>query len=162
MRVTSVADLPVHMRSQAEQQLRTYGSKPPATAAAQPPSNTTPAKRSKYGNVKVHLEGEVFDSQLEYDCYCWIRLRKQAGEVAWFLRQVPFRLEGGVVYRADYLVALNDSVAPVSLTGGCSAVEVWDAKGRDTQASINKRKQVLARYGVEVRLWTKQDAKGLR
>jgi len=154
MRVMSVTELPAHMRDQAEQQLCTYGK----TAA-------TSTKRNKFGNVKVCLEGEVFDSQLEYDCFCWLKLREAAAEIAWFLRQVPFRLEGGVVYRADFVVVLtNAEIQRTSFEDFLSsrAVEVWDAKGRDTQASINKRKQVLARYGVEVRLWTKQDAKGIR
>jgi hypothetical protein len=96
----------------------------------------------KYRNVPVVVDGERFDSKLEWRCREWLRCRCQAGDILWFTRQVPFRLEGGVIYRADFLAALK--------SGG---VEVIDAKGRDTRASANKRKQVLARYGITVMLW---------
>ena len=52
-----------------------------------------------------------------------------------------FRLEGGVVYRADFLVVLADG-----------SIQVVDCKGIDTQSSINKRKQVKERYGLDVLL----------
>lgn len=102
------------------------------------------AAKTKYRNVPVKVDGERYDSKLEFQHCEWLRLRQKAGEVSWFIRQAPFRLEGGVIYRADTLV---------SLVTGPPYIEVWDAKGRDTQASINKRKQVKARYGVDVQLW---------
>lgn len=98
--------------------------------------------RKKYRNVPVVVDGERFDSKLEWRCREWLMSRCHSGEVLWFTRQVPFRLEGGVVYRADFLAVLA--------AGG---VEVIDAKGRDTPASANKRKQVKARYGIDVLLW---------
>lgn len=101
-----------------------------------------PAKPAKYRNTAIVENGERYDSKLEMRCARWLNLRKGAGEVAWYVRQIPFRLEGGLIYRADFLAVLN--------TGG---VEVIDAKGYDTRVSCNKRKQVKARYGVEVILW---------
>jgi len=149
MRYASVTDLPQGLREQAQRKLtQQQGSRTPRAQRAATATITSPAKPAarKYRNVRVHLEGESFDSQLEYQLFGALTLRQRAGEIAWFIRQVPFRLEGGVVYRADYLAVLT--------AGG---VEVWDAKGKDTQASINKRRQVKARYGVEVRLWTKAE-----
>jgi hypothetical protein len=106
-------------------------------------SESLKTERRKFGNKPYTLDdGTRFDSRLEWRCFEWLKARQVGGELLWFTRQVPFELEGGVVYRSDFLAAL---------TGG--GVEVIDAKGRDTQASRNKRKQVLARYGVEVRLW---------
>lgn len=125
MRIRSVADLPGAMRMQVD-----------ALIGKQ-------VKAAKYRNDAHWADGERFDSLLEWRCYEGLKLRRAAGEVAWFIRQVPFRLEGGVIYRADFLVVLA--------SGG---VEVIDAKGYDTQASRNKRRQVKARYGVEVILWT--------
>lgn len=106
-----------------------------------------PAKKpSKYRNVKVELDGERYDSKLEFDFHQVLKRRQKAGEIGLILRQVPFRLEGGVVYRADFVCG---SPAPPHFC------EVWDAKGCDTRSSINKRKQVLARYGIEVLLHRK-------
>lgn len=121
MRIRSVADLPAPMRAQlAELQ----------------------AKPRKYRNAQCVVDGQRFDSILEARCYEHLKLQQLAGAVQWFIRQVPFRLEGGVIYRADFLV--------VRASG---AIDVIDAKGYDTQASRNKRKQVRARYGKEIQLW---------
>jgi hypothetical protein len=98
---------------------------------------------TKYRNVPTIVDGQRFDSKLEAMCYEELKLRKQAGELWFFLRQVAFPLEGGIKYRCDFFVVL---------AGG--GIEVLDAKGKDTQASINKRRQVKARYGIDVQLWT--------
>ncbi len=146
-RYASVMDLPAGMREQASQQLR--GHKPPRIQIVE--NAPAPAKPSKYRNTRVFLEGEWFDSKLEYDCFCELKLRKVAGEIAYTKRQVTFVLEGGVKYRADFECVLTPTYA--ARVGYCS--EVWDAKGCDTRSSINKRRQVLARYGIEVKLWRK-------
>lgn len=131
MRLKSLADLPLAMRERVIPQFT------PKELAA-----LTGPKRSKYGNVKVTYDDKRFDSKLESKCYEWLLLRKQWGELTLVLRQVPFELPGGVKYRADFLAVLT--------TGG---VEIIDAKGRDTQVSRNKRKQVKHIYGIDVRLW---------
>jgi hypothetical protein len=59
--------------------------------------------------------------------------------VLWFATQPQFVLEGGVVYRADFVVAWKDG-----------RVSVEDVKGHRTREYINKRKQVLARYGLQI------------
>lgn len=101
------------------------------------------ASSSKYRNHRTEVDGIKFDSALEARCYQQLQLRRKAGEVLWFIRQPSFRLEGGVSYRADFLVVLAN--------GG---VEVLDAKGMDTQTSRNKRKQLKERYGIDVILWS--------
>lgn len=98
---------------------------------------------SKYRNTPVIEDGQRFDSKLEARCYRELKLRQDLGEIYLLLRQVPFHLEGGVVYRADFFV--------VPYFG---EIEVIDATGMMTQAKRNKLKQVQARYGVEVKLWT--------
>jgi hypothetical protein len=99
-------------------------------------------KRAKFGNVVVVVDGMRFPSKLEAKCYEYHKLRVKWGEVSWFIRQAPFHLTGGVIYRADFLAVLTQ--------GG---VEVTDSKGYDTQCSRNKRRQVKELYGVDVRLW---------
>ena len=59
----------------------------------------------------------------------------------WWIPQVPFPLPGGVTYRADFMHV-----------GADGKPRFYDVKGRDTQASINKRKQVFALYGITVEL----------
>lgn len=126
LRFKTMAEIPTRLLPQAEAKL--VGIKA--------------AKRAKYRNRKTLYDDKLFDSALETRCYQVQTLRWKAGEVAWFTRQVPFELTGGVVYKADFVVVLK--------AGG---VEVWDAKGVDTQESRNKRKQVKAIYGVDVQLW---------
>jgi hypothetical protein len=101
------------------------------------------AQVRKYRNKPVVENGVRYDSKLELRCGHWLDLRKGVGEVLWYTRQVPFRLEGGVIYRADYLAVL--------VRGG---VEVIDSTGRMTLSKANKLKQVKARYGVVVIVWT--------
>lgn len=100
-----------------------------------------PAAKSKYKNTPSRsADGKRFDSKLECRYYEQLLLRWKAGEVLWFIRQVNFELEGGVVYRADF----------VEVTTG--KVEVVDTTGVLTPAKANKLKQMKARYGIEVQL----------
>jgi hypothetical protein len=126
--------------------VNTRGEMGPTTTLSVPVTHAP--KPAKYRNVKVTADGIKFDSKLEARCYEGLKMRKQAGDVRWFIRQVPFRLEGGVVYRADFLAVTfhND-------------VEVIDATGRMTLGKLNKLRQVHARYGVEVILWTDKKAR---
>lgn len=108
-------------------------------------------KVHKYRAQGRDVDGIHFASKLESRCYEAQKLRQQAGELRYFLRQVPFRLPGGVTYWADFFCLL---------TGG--GEEVIDAKGVDTPTSRLKRKQVKEIYGVEVILWTDNRRLGYR
>lgn len=100
------------------------------------------SKPAKFGNVRCKsMDGKSFQSRLERDYYEQLLLRWKAGDVLWFIRQPSFDLEGGVIYRADFLV--------VTKTQG---VEVIDTKGYAKQEGKNKIKQVEARYGIKVQL----------
>ena len=102
------------------------------------------AKRNKYGNRKVELDGLKFDSQHEAKVYLELKLRMKAGELRCVLRQVPFDLPGGIRYFADFVTIGNDM-----------AVEgVYDAKSEITRKNrvyINKKKQIKAIYGIDIR-----------
>jgi hypothetical protein len=98
-------------------------------------------KKSKFGNKRCQsADSEWFDSQLECRYYEQLLLRWKAGDILWFVRQVTFKLEGGVKYRADFLVVT------------AAGVEVVDTTGVLTRTKINKLKQVKARYGIEVQI----------
>lgn len=105
-------------------------------------------RASKYHNTPVEIDGKRFDSKLEARYYQMLKARWQAGEVAWFIRQVPFELPGKIVYRADFLVVLI--VPPEKIA---ESVEIVDCKGVLTDVSRIKIRQVEELYGIKVRLW---------
>lgn len=98
-----------------------------------------PKGRSKYGNRKSVIDGITFDSQKEAGYYCQLKIRVRAGEVITFLMQVPFHLEGGVAYKADFVEFHADG-----------SVHVIDVKGVRTDVYKLKKKQVEARYPVTI------------
>lgn len=106
-------------------------------------------KASKFGNQPVLIDGQRFDSKLEGKRYLELKLMKAAGEVLYFLRQVPFLLPGGVIYRVDFEV-----IYPLKHAKDPRAVWIgWeDCKGHDKRESMNKIKMVKDLYGVTVEL----------
>lgn len=106
------------------------------------------AKRSKYGNVRTIVDGHKFHSKLEADRYRELKLLKQAGAILYFLRQAPFDLPGGVIYRCDFLV--------VSTSG----IEVEDTKGYMSEVSRIKIAAVEERYGIKVRILSRKEVSG--
>ena len=97
--------------------------------------------RHKFGAIRCS-RGEIkFPSKLERAYFDQLKLRQQAGEVLFFLRQVGFDLPGGVRYFCDFEVFLNNG-----------EVEFIDTKGVDTPISEMKRKQVEALYPIEIKV----------
>lgn len=97
-------------------------------------------KRSKYRNVKTERDGKVYASKREADRHTELQLLQQAREIAFFLEQVPFRLPGGIVYLADFVVLHLD---------GSYTVE--DAKGFRTDVYKIKKKLMKETFQIEVR-----------
>lgn len=120
-------------------------------------------RRQKYGNLPTEADGIQFQSKLEAKYYVELDLRRKAGEICYFLRQVPFHLPGGVIYRVDFLIVSYHT----GFTMGVQmkregardlrhvepmVVEYVDCKGVDTQDSKNKIKMVQAMYGVTIEI----------
>lgn len=100
--------------------------------------------RQKFNAQAVVRDGHRFPSKLEA-AYCGrLDILKEAGEVLFYLRQIPFHLPAGIVYRADYLVFYAD--------GNCDVV---DCKGMDTPNSRMKRAQVEALYPLKITIINK-------
>ena len=104
--------------------------------------------RSKYGNRKVELDGEKFDSIAERDRWVALRLMERAREIQSLRRQVRFHLlghDGSHVcdYIADF-VYRRDGV-----------VVIEDAKGVVTDAFRIKAK-LMAAQGQPVTIWRKR------
>lgn len=95
--------------------------------------------RSKYSAKKTVVDGITFDSKKEAKYYCDLKILKQKGEVLMFLRQVPFHLPGGVIYRLDFLVFWADG-----------RVQFVDVKGFKTRDYIIKKKLVESIYDVMI------------
>lgn len=104
----------------------------------------------KYSAKAIVVNGLRFDSKLEGDRYLYWLNRWQARSIAWFTRQVPFYLPGGVIYRADFIIVQQHDTIAKERFG--DAVIVEDCKGFLTEAAAIKLKQVEAIYGFQVQL----------
>ena len=100
--------------------------------------------RNKYHAIPVEQDNMRFDSKLEARYYAALKVLVRSGQVAYFLRQVPFHLPGKVTYRCDFQVFWKEGV-----------VSYVDVKGRDTPMSRLKRKQVEDLYPVKIELVSK-------
>lgn len=98
------------------------------------------AKPSKYGNTPTTTDGMRFDSKLEARHYALLKNLWHMGKIKWFIRQVPFDLEG-CTYRADFLVIPAEGPP-----------EIDECKGFMTAIAALKLKQVQARYGIKVNI----------
>jgi hypothetical protein len=126
LRYQSVDMLPPKWQEQARKQIS------PREPEAKKP-------RSKYNAERVTIDGIKFDSKKEARFYMLLRQRQAAGDLLRFHRQVTFDLEGGIRYICDFQIFENDGT-----------VHYVDTKGMETETFKLKRKQVKARYGVEI------------
>lgn len=151
LRYASPEDMPHGMR---ELYRKRPGSNPPAPAAsrpAPPPNPPTPAqapgwvpggaKRSKYAAKPTEVDGIRFDSKAEGRYYQQLKMRVAAGEVAYFLRQVPIHLPGNTRYVVDFLEVLADG-----------RIRFVDVKGMQTQTFRLKKRQVEALYPIQIEI----------
>lgn len=95
--------------------------------------------RHKYNAKKTLLDGIKFGSIKESKYYLELKLRQRAGEVIFFLRQVPFHLPGGVTYRLDFMEFLSN--------GEVHCVEI---KGFETKVWKIKKKLVESLFPIEI------------
>jgi len=117
-----------------------------------PPPPQAP-KKPKYGNEKITEDGITFDSKHEYNVYCWLKARKERGELRWVFVHMPFRFTCGVTYWADFLTILPDGTVEA----------VWDAKSEITAKNkdyVMKKKLLLSEWGVHVREVMREDSDG--
>jgi Protein of unknown function (DUF1064) len=103
----------------------------------------TPVRRSKYGNTKVTVDGETFDSKGEYRRHCELVLEQKAGLITGLQRQVNISLEVNgyhiCFYRADWVYYRNDERV------------VEDFKGKKTDVYLLKSKLFYALFGQKIK-----------
>lgn len=125
---------------------------------------------NKYGNKKVVIHGEVFDSKREAMRYYDLKFLEGIGAISDLRRQVTYELipaqrekstkvykkgrkkgqpiEGKIIEKAVTYIA--DFVYTDSATG---KLIVEDAKGMRTRDYIIKRKLMLYIHGIKIREW---------
>lgn len=99
-------------------------------------------RKNKYGNIRVEVDGKKFDSRHEADVYGQLTYLRSAGEIKVIMRQVPFDLPGGVIYKADFCTVDKNGV-----------FQVIDAKSEATAKDKTyriKKKQMLDIWGIEI------------
>lgn len=96
-------------------------------------------KESKYRAKATVIDNVRFASQKEGAMYVKLKAMQAAGEILYFLMQVPFYLPGGVKYVCDFVVVCVDET-----------LRYVDVKGFKTPVYILKKKQVEALYPVKI------------
>jgi hypothetical protein len=111
---------------------------------------TKPKKKPKYSNVRVLVDNIRFDSKLEARRYGELKLLQAAGQVEYFLMQVPFNLPGGIVYRLDFFIKWRSTLLrpPILTAEDCKGMRT--GASADNRLAINKRKTVKALYGIDI------------
>lgn len=102
--------------------------------------------RNKYGARKVTApDGQVFDSQKEYNRWCNLRLLERAGRISDLKRQVSYELipkqngERACTYVADFVYLENGKLV------------VEDCKGFRTEGYKIKRKLMLWVHNIKIK-----------
>lgn len=97
--------------------------------------------KHKYHAQPTTVDEIRYDSKKEARYGSQLKLLQKAGEILFFLRQVPFDLPGGIKYRVDFMEFWKDG-----------NIKFIDVKGFMTQVSKNKIKQVEALYPINIEL----------
>lgn len=129
----------------------------------------------KYGNKKITVDGETFDSKKEYNRYCELKLLERAKIISNLRRQVPFLLipsqyetlptgeyykrgekkgqpkykevciEQSLVYYADFVYQENDKTVVEDIKGYREPSSAGYAK------FVIKRKLMLWTHGIRIK-----------
>jgi len=98
-------------------------------------------KKQKYYAQPTIVDDIRFPSKLEARYYSKLKLLQKAGEIKYFLMQIPFRLPGKVTYRCDFMIVNNDN-----------SIRYVDTKGVETPVFKIKKRQVEALYPVVIEI----------
>jgi hypothetical protein len=101
-------------------------------------------RHSKYKSKTTIVDGISFQSKLEAQYYQKLKIRQQAGDIKYFLRQIPIRLPGKISYWCDFMIVENDG-----------SIRYVDTKGFETSEFKLKKKQVEALYPITIEVITK-------
>ena len=120
--------------------------------------------KNKYGNKKITVDGEVFDSKREYKRWCELNLLEKAGEIEGLKRQIKY-----ILIPAQYEAYERYGKKRQRLKDGERCIEkecayiadfeysqdgkkvVEDTKGMRTKDYIIKRKLMLYIHGIKIK-----------
>lgn len=140
LRYDKVEDMPAGLQKLTTQQVANAPAYMGVPKYLQP-NGGKPEKKNKFGAVPTERDGIRFASKREARYYEELKARQKAGEIRYFLRQVPMHLPGGTKLVLDFLVVEADG-----------RIRFIDAKGRETDSFKIKRREVEHHYGVEIEL----------
>lgn len=95
--------------------------------------------RHKFNAQPTVMNGRRYASKAEARFAQELEIRKLAGQVVFWLEQVPFHLPGGVKYVVDFAVFEADGT-----------VRFIDVKGVETPMFKVKKKQVESLFPIEI------------
>lgn len=101
---------------------------------------------SKYGNRKTVEDGYVFDSKLEADYYCQLKLLKRAGHIKDFTLQPRFTLQESYVHRFTRKTIRKVEYVADFLVTYPNHQEIVDCKGIKTAVYLLKKKIFECKY----------------
>lgn len=99
----------------------------------------TARPRHKYHAKRTEYDGRNYDSKAEARYARMLNMRVKAGEVLFYLWQVPFHLPGGTKYVVDFQEFHADGT-----------VHFIDVKGVETEAFKIKKREVEALYPLKI------------
>jgi hypothetical protein len=95
--------------------------------------------KHKFKAISCEVDGIKFASKKERKRYLELKQLQSNGDIAFFLRQVPFHMAGGVKYVCDFFVFWQNE-----------NVTIEDVKGIKTPTYIAKKKIVEATYPIQI------------
>jgi hypothetical protein len=109
------------------------------------------SKSSKFGNVKVEIDGHKFDSRKESEFYGSLKIKKQAGLIKNFKMQVPYNIVVNNIHIANYFLDFE-------VENNDGTIEYIDIKGKDKKTNkfiktgvfALKKRLVEAIYGIKI------------
>ena len=116
------------------------------TYVQEPVVDLQPIKRSKYNAVPTVYQGVRYSSKKEARFAENLELRRELGEFAYVLRQVPFDLGAGIIYRADFVTLQENFTHCGTISEELWRITVYEVKGMETPAWKLKHKLIKDKY----------------
>ena len=108
---------------------------------------TTSTRNGKYNAIPTIYNGATYPSKAEARKAQELDLMVKAGEIDFYLRQVPFLLPGNITYRADFVTFTGDKASNIKMPDSCQfVVTVIEVKGFSTPSWRMKYKLFKASY----------------
>lgn len=79
--------------------------------------------RHKFNAKKTEIDNQKFPSKKEAAYYLMLKKRVENGEVLFFMRQCPFHLPSGIIYRIDFIEFWADGTVHFTDVKGFSTKE---------------------------------------